>query len=243
MKLNFHIFGVFAIVFELITTLSIKVSPSGELTSLASTYEKSKESSRKEVAYESPDLLNSSLQAIRRSDELREVIRIEDRTEKLIRELKAFTHPTNFDAVKFENSASLFEAELLDIISAFGELQLFKEEVVKKVAFVRFMYQVMLSSCVYMNTFNSTVNVVEYMVHTIIELNVMIFKLLNSNGEPESSSSGYSKEVERLSQFLMAWKKTATKLEVVPSSSQRILDDQVTQAEKILFVLKAAIED
>ncbi|GEQ68270.1 hypothetical protein JCM33374_g1937 [Metschnikowia sp. JCM 33374] len=165
---------------------------------------------------------------------------VEERLQTFIARLKSYILEPLFDIERFELEFTTLDKELADITRAAEKADPNKERS-EKLTFAQSLFEIMIESTHHLEHFAFRGPSDEHLVSVMIELNLGILTLFDSEGRPDIQIDGFSQKVERCNIAVKTWKYEFGKLTAPSFGAQMMFKIQATRAERNLKILERGL--
>ncbi|KAM9926538.1 hypothetical protein OXX59_003176 [Metschnikowia pulcherrima] len=150
--------------------------------------------------------------------------------------MRSFVSGPEFDYASFDASSSFLGEHLSDIKPLLEHVTSDRKNLCAQFAFAQRMYHVM-QDCAYFMRLYSTSAPEHVLLRHILQLNVQILGLYDSNGFPDLCTESFTRTVMRLTHNLHEWDVAFENLDEMSLSTYLVYDNQFLEAQKSLFHL------
>ncbi|GEQ70312.1 hypothetical protein JCM33374_g3988 [Metschnikowia sp. JCM 33374] len=171
---------------------------------------------------------------------LNETAEAETRLNKFVGRLMSFLVDDGFDRVGFSMDSDNLSKEISSLRQKVGMLP-YSPKLTQHLAFAKRVFREMMNANKSLD-FYSLAGPDQQLVRSITSLNLRLFKLYNSEGNPDSGMKNYASKVARFKSVLNIWRGIFDDLEVVPFNVWIFFENQLSEVNKSIEVLERHIK-
>ncbi|GEQ70547.1 hypothetical protein JCM33374_g4225 [Metschnikowia sp. JCM 33374] len=160
---------------------------------------------------------------------------VQDLLECWFGHLKSFIHESHFDTFSFIPAAEILSDGLGGIVSLAGEVLYRNAILSQQLAFIKTVYNTMVLASAGLQFYENVGISENYLLSCMLDLNVRLLGLCNSQGMLDTSILGYPERILIIWNTLTYWKRSFGELHGVSDHIRKLFDDQTVNAEERLL--------